>query len=294
MTRTVTLLSLLMLAGAAQAQPSFELANYPTSPVALTFYTVVDIAGTDPPSNGADQTWQYSALNWNLGGSVLLDVAAGTPYAGDYPTANATWTMTPSGGSPEYQYSVVDNTGFEVIATHVPAAPNVYTDHQRILQFPWAFNTSFFDGYASPEHTGNAVWTFDGYGTFITSLGTFTDQLKTTSSEGDVILWNASPIYPTLIGNSNSVLLFVPDVNAVPESGHADLRVYPDPCTDVLNVEQLPAGEWRITDMAGRTMRSGRSNGTPLQRLELGALGDGYYLLYSSGSIAPIRFVKSH
>lgn len=293
MIRTSTLLLTGCFASCALAQPSFQFANFPTSPIAMTFYSLVDDGGTSAPSNGADQTWQFGAVTWAQAGTVVLGDAAGTLYAGDYPTANSSWIMTPTGGAAEYQYSLVDNTGFEIIATHVPAAPNVYSDHQKVMQFPWTFNTSFLDGFTSPDHSGTDVWTYDGYGTFITDLGTFSDQMKTTSSDGDLILWNEDPLYPTLIANSSSVLLLVPSVNGISEAAVADqARLYPNPCGTEITTENLPEGTWRITDVTGRTVLSGRSSGALQQRIDVAQLLAGSYTLRTDNTRTPLRFTK--
>ncbi len=293
MRRTPTLLLLTSITTALLAQPSFQFANYPTGPLTFTVYSMVDEGGTQPPTNGPDQTWQYSAITWTQAGTAVLDDAAGTPYATDYPGANVTWTMTPTGGDPEFQYNLVSSAGFEVLATHIPAAPNIYSDPQRVIQFPWTFNTSFFDSYVSPSNSGSASWTYDGYGTFITSLGTFTDQMKATSTDGDVIFWNASPLYPTLIADGSSVMLFVLGANAVSElEPAAPLKAHPNPCASYLNVQNMPAGSWRIQDLAGRTVLTGRSSGAMRQQLEVRSLNAGSYVILCAGNLSPLKFIK--
>jgi hypothetical protein len=276
------------------AQHTFEYANFPTAPLQMTVYVLVDAGGTGSPSNGADQTWEYSAITWAEVGTAWLGEATGTPYAGDYPSANNAWVLTPTGMSSEYQYSLLSSNMFEVMATHVPATPNVYSDRKQILQFPWALGQSFTDSYVATDGSGTATWTYDGYGTFITNVGTFTDQMKITSTEGDLVLWNESPIYPTLIVGSSNVMLFVPSTSGVAEmNSSAAVRLYPSPCDAVLTAEGLSAGNWHITDLAGRTVLSGSSNNAARQELNVAGLLAGCYLLVSdSDPHKPLRFVK--
>jgi hypothetical protein len=256
-------------------------------------YVLTDDGGTSEPTDGADQDWQYGAMTWLLGGTAVFGPASATPYAGDYPTANVAWTLQPSLGAPEYQYSVVSTTSFEVIASEVPAATNVYTDHERLLQFPLSLGGSFTDSYASPAHTGTETWTFTGYGTFTTTEGSFTDQIKMKSSNGDLILWNASPIYPRYLASGSNVFLFVASANGISDpGGDGHTPLFPSPCANELTVEKLGPGPWRITDVTGRTVLSGSGDGSAVQHINVSALPSGTYLLKQDGDQLPTRFVK--
>jgi hypothetical protein len=126
----------------------------------------------------------------------------------------------------------------EVVANDVPSATNNYTDPKRILQFPMSLGQSLTDSYVDMDGPSSVTWAYTGHGTAITPLGTFTDLAKVVSTEDDLLLWNTTPLYPLVIDNGSTVLVFAPSNVGIEGIGaRAAVQVYPNPCTDRLVVE---------------------------------------------------------
>ena len=279
MKQITTLTCMLGVAGLV-AQPTIQFSDVPTGATTLSVYSMTDPGTVQEPSTGANQTWDFSSAQFALAGTAVLGTAVGTPYASAYPTANWTWVISPTVGAADYLYLASDASGMENVATHVPSAPNVYSDHQKIMQFPFAFGTSFTDAFASPDHTGTDTWTYEGHGTLITSEGTFTNQLKLKSSDDDMVIWNASPLYPRVIANSSGVTLFGPSTTGVAETEASHLSVFPIPATTSLNILGINGtAQWSIMDLQGRMILSGRTLAGQEAPLDITPLVTGEYLL---------------
>lgn len=278
--KTTLTLSTLLAATALCAQPTLQYADVPTSNLLLTVYTLTDPGNVQDPSAGANQTWDFSSATFAPSGTAVLGPSTGTPYAATYPTANWAWSITPTAGMADYLYMVLSATGMENVATNVPTDPNVYTDHQRIMQFPLAFGASFSDTYASPDHTGSQTWTYEGHGTLITPIGTFSDQVILVSTDDDLVIWNASPLYPRVVANSGGVMLFGPSTTGIAENINMALTVFPVPATTALNITGIiAAAQWSVVDLQGRTLLTGRTTDPTRTQVDIATLAEGDYLL---------------
>jgi hypothetical protein len=285
----------MIIAGQAKAQPTFEYANYPTGMLNLTIYMVMSQGGLGQLNDGADQTWDISSATLVNVGTVTMSPASSTPYANDYPMANEAIYLESSLGDSEYEYDDLSTTGLEAVATDVPSDPDVYSDPSRVVQFPWSYGQSFSDTYASTDGSGSNTWTYSGYGTLITSGGTFDNLMKATSSDGDILFWKESPLHPVLmLGSDGTAILYGDASTAVAEHAAAPaIRLHPVPCGPELTVEGLTAGDWNITDITGRTVLNGRSGSLSRQRIDVSALVPGIYVLNAAdGRFAPQRFIK--
>lgn len=279
MKQIITLSSFLSVASLF-AQPTIQYSDVSTGATTLSVYAMTDPGTASEPSTGANQTWDFSSMQFAMAGTAVLGSSVGTPYAASYPSANWTWVISPLVGPADYLYLVLSASGMDNVATHVPSAPNVYTDHQRIMQFPFAYGTSFTDTYASPDHTGSQTWSYEGQGTLVTSLGTFTNQLKLKSTDGDMVIWNASPLYPRVIANSSSVMLFGPSTTGVAETAASPLSVFPVPAKTSLNIMGISgAAQWSIMDLQGRVILGGGSFTGPQAMVDITTLAQGEYLL---------------
>ena len=268
------------------AQPALQYGNWPTAALNFSAYTVVDPGSASEPTDGANQTWDFSSVTFAPFGTAELRPAAGTPYAATYSAANWAFINTPTGMAAEHVYMAVSATGVEDVATHVPLASNPYTDYERILEFTTSLGGSWMDTYASPDHTGTQTWTYGGHGTLLTDLGNFSDQLKTQNGDGDLVIWNAAPLFPRLIANSSGAYLHVASTVGIVESpALVVLRVAPNPVADMLQVTGAdPAAYWSITDTQGRTLLKREGGGPAAQNINVSSLVSGNYLLIVEGA----------
>jgi hypothetical protein len=286
--RTLSTLVPLSLVFSVTAQPTFQYANLPTSTAYFTNYMVTDPGTAGVPSGGADQTWDFSSVQFAEVGGALLGPAAGTPYASSYPAANYAMASWATGSTDmDYSYLVANTTALEAVVEHVPAAPNVFTDYLRYIQFSTTYGNGFTDTYDSPADQGSVTWTYTGYGTLITSLGTFTDQILMQNTDGDMFIWNPDPLFPRFIANSDNPILLLPDLSGIQAKDGPGLtvRVFPDPAQDHITVEG-PAGStrWTVHDLLGRELLHGTWTAGNLHTIDIASLAHGQYVLQVEGS----------
>ena len=294
MKATATLFAVLLTA-TLQAQVTLQQSMIAPGGVQLAMYVVTAPGSATVPSDGANQTWDLSTITVQPVGTLDFIAASATPFAANYPTANWVWAQSLTGEGTDYVYLSITSSGIEVVANDVPSATNNYTDPKRILQFPMSLGQSLTDSYVDMDGPSSVTWAYTGHGTAITPLGTFTDLAKVVSTEDDLLLWNTTPLYPLVIDNGSTVLVFAPSNVGIEGIGaRAAVQVYPNPCTDRLVVEGAFNTAWRITYLQGRTVRNGSFNGMELQHLDVAELTTGSYflLLDADGTDRAIRFNK--
>jgi len=291
------ILSAALVGLSATAQPDILYSNFPTSAVSLTAYAITDPGSTSEPTPGANQTWDFSTAQFALSGTTELRPAATTPYAANYPAANWTFINAGTGNPSDHQYLLVSSTGIEAVASHVPSAPNIYSDFQRILAFPLSLGESYTDAFTSPDHNGTDTWTYAGHGTLITSLGTFNDQLMMIGSDDDLVIWNPSPLFPRVIVNDNGATVLVEGIVGIPDvAAPAALRALPNPATNTLQLAGLEGATftWSILDAQGRMLLKGDNAAASTAAIDVSALATGSYLLVALDGKArrTVRFSK--
>ncbi|MCB0780235.1 MAG: T9SS type A sorting domain-containing protein [Flavobacteriales bacterium] len=263
--RTTLTLSTLLVATGLYAQVTLTYSMLDQAGVTASMHLVTSPGSAQPPSDGINQTWDFSTVTLSQLGTMAMVPAAGTPYAASYPAANWAFEQTVTGVGTDYTYLKIDPTTLILLADEVPSDPNPYSDAKHILHFPMAYGDSFSDAWADTEGSGNVTWTYSGHGTAITPLGTYTNVAKVASNEGDVLLWNTSPLYPLVIADGNGTLFFGPSLTGVQELGGQSLTLTPNPCEDELTLRQIGTGQaWSIVDAQGRQVMAGRTTTTDL------------------------------
>lgn len=292
---TFTLLSL-GCALALAAQPTLLQSNIATGGLAFDMYVLSDPGDAEYPSDGINQTWDLSSMILTESGTLDFVPASATPYAASYPMANWAWAQTVTGVGFDVVYLDITSAGIDVLARGVPSMVVNYSDPSRILEFPMDYGDSFQDAYTGTNVNGNATWTYSGHGTLITPLGTTTDVAKVVSDEGDMLLWNADPLYPLVIDNGEYILFYGLDPSSSVQdlSNEAAPTVYPNPAEGTLWVEGAAGtGSWSIMDTQGRQLRTGRS--TPgVQALDVNGIAAGSYVLVLRDALGhrTVRFTK--
>lgn len=272
-------LGTLLSAAVAIAQPNIEHSNFPTAAMNFSVYVLTDFGTATVPSDGANQTWDLTTATFTEMGGIEFRPAAGTPYATSYPDANWDLITTVTGQAADHRYLMLTATGLEQVAEDVPSSPNVFSDHQQLLAFPLAFGGSFTDACVSPDYSITETWTYSGHGTLITDFGTFPDQIKMVGSDDDLIIWNASPLFPRAIEDDDVITLLVEEPAGIhEETKFSALHTAPNPVTNSLRLVGVEgAYHWFITDVQGRLLLNG-SNSTS-QAIDVSSLATGSYLL---------------
>ena len=290
-----TTLTAILLTASLQAQVTLQHSMLATGGVQLAMYVVTAPGTATTPTDGANQTWDLSSMSLQPMGTLDFTAIGNTPFASDYTAANWAWVQAITGSGTESTILDISPSGIEVLATRVPLATNNYSDPKRILQFPMSLGQSLTDAYVDMDGPSSVTWSYTGHGTVITPLGTFPDLAKLVSTEDDMVLWNTTPLYPLVIDNGSTVLVFGPSTIGISDAGgRPAVQVYPNPCTDQLVVEGAINATWRITDLQGRTLSTGSFHGLELQHLRTNDLATGSYILLmdTAGQDRTIRFSK--
>ena len=231
------------------AQPVIQNSNVGNASVQVGI--VVGATGT--ATNGANVTWNVSASQMQALGTAIHGPAAGTPFAGQYPTATRAVTTTIPGFGSYYTYWRTSTTGLELLADGVGTGQaDDYSDPIKLLQFPGNYLSSFTDPWNIPgTNQSTADWSYVGYGTLVTSMGTFTNVVKMYDSDFErTIFWNTSPLYPILdLDFENDGTIWAPGVGiGIEELASAPaFNMFPSPANSVLNIVLESATNERLT-----------------------------------------------
>jgi len=202
MNKLTSTLALITLAKfSAFAQPVATSLDVPNNNFTAEFY-FAPATNFSPGSAGADQTWDFSALNLTLAGTDTAVPAASTPFAATFPTANWCYKFT-GFGQDRYYYHLVTPSKFEILSlAYTGTSGDNYTpDPRTYAVFPYTFNTVYNDTYKSVNDAvaTSVTVTYDAYGTLIMPFGTYPNVIRqkvVKNGQTDYNWFNASPFYP--------------------------------------------------------------------------------------------------
>lgn len=257
MTQRTTLLAF-SLASAVNllAQPVIQSSDVGNATLQLG----IVFGATNAFADGANVTWNLTSTPFQILGTSTLGPAAGTPYAAQFPTGTRSVRNTVVGLGTYYDYWRITSSGLEVLGAGIGSGQdNVYTDPEQLLAFPFSYQGSFSDYYEIPDvNSGDVIWTYSGYGTLVTSAGTFTNVIKVKDQWDErAIFWNRSPLYPILdIDMDGDGEVRVPSSVGMEESmAKLTIRCMPNPAADMLLVTGTEAGQrYTVLDGLGRTV----------------------------------------
>jgi hypothetical protein len=255
-----------LLSVGAYAQPT--LTSSGINPVVGDQINNVSGSYVSPGNSGAAQTWDLSTMTTGTPAPTTFITPSSTPYAASFPTANVGYTVSNS-----YLFYKTSSTAWKnagsVSSNNVILA---YTDMEDLLRFPFNFNdtytdpwaTTFTNGGATFYRTGNTTVTADSYGTLITPSGTYSNVLRVHFVEdyqdsadvggfpyiityyNDEYMWylngNHNPVavvYDLAVNGSSALQtgFYMTGVMAVPENtALISYALFPNPVTDNLNV----------------------------------------------------------
>jgi len=277
------------------AAQTIQYGNLSPSGIQATMYLKTDNSPLQL-SSGMGQAWNLSAASIQQVGTLQFTAAAGTPYAATYPIANWVWHQDAGVLANVYQYLNISSAGIDLLASNVPTGTVAYTPSMRVMQFPMDYGGSFTSSFNSTNGPGTVTWTYSGYGTLTTTLGTTPSLALLTSDDGDTTLWNINPVYPVLIMQGGTVTLYQQSNTGVAEQEAPPLQAWPNPCSDELMLANAaPGSQWQIVDLQGRTLRAGvLAAGSGRMALDTRGLAIGNYLVVLRNGLArqQVRFAK--
>ncbi len=205
------------------AQPTLTTADLPVAGLAFTM--VQDSTYNAPiPSGGANVTWDYSGLQNLLIDTIGFGAAAGTPYAGSFPTSNL---ASQADNLTDWTYTTSNNSGFYIDGVATPTLTIRYTPPALFAPVPFTYNqtrtniarivqdTVIIDTTGTPRNVRfiqnqRGDFLADGYGTLILPNGSFNNilRMKNTELTTDSLLVELLPGTWTLITSSASQTTF--------------------------------------------------------------------------------------
>ncbi|MBK9421379.1 MAG: T9SS type A sorting domain-containing protein [Flavobacteriales bacterium] len=235
------------------------------------------IHGGDEPNstgpNGEQVFCQGDTMTLTLGGSYTANItwyANGSPIPGAVQpelTVTTTGSYTAS-AAPAVCPNYVQGIGVEVEATfNAPIQPDIVPNGNELCAYPVGNSTQW---YANGVPMGNTdCIEMDGPGPYTVFVDYGTDC--------QVI---SEPFFSTGMGS------------ATPK----DFSVSPVPATNnvliIWSSELHPQGDWKLLDLTGREVMSGRFNGSDRIQLQVEALAPGNYLLAPvAKELVPVRVV---
>ncbi len=193
MNKLYSALSLALLAALpAIAQPSLTAANFnPTVGQNVSYHNFTPTTFT-PGAAGANATWNFASTPNQSTVNFSYVTSASTPYGASFPGANLAANIT---GSYEYLNA---NAGFLARqGVYAGGTTLYYSDDQKILTYPFTYNSTLSDNFATTftsggytfNRTGTTTATADGYGTLILPWGTLTNVLRVRYTETFQDVW---------------------------------------------------------------------------------------------------------
>jgi len=158
------------------------------------FYFSVNEESIDPGPSGANQNWDFSDFNVTSNFETSIMAPGNTPFASDFPECNQ---VNHFDGTTTYTYYDLSQSemnhygeGFE----DNPPLIIYFTDPVKQIEFPFAYNDSFDDDYASSKvyegltwHTyGTNTTTADAWGSVTTPEDTYNSVLRVLSERTQV------------------------------------------------------------------------------------------------------------
>jgi hypothetical protein len=306
MTSTLALITLAKFT--AFAQPIATSADVPNNNFTAEFY-FAPATNFSAGSAGANQTWDFSALNLTLAGTDTAIPVASSPYAATFPTAN--WCYKFTGFGPDrYYYHLVTPSKFEILSlAYTGATGDNYTaDPRTFAIFPYTYNTVYNDTYKSVNDaaTTSVVVTYDAYGTLIMPFGTIHNVIRqkvVKNGQTDYNWFNASPFYPilqtVLAENSLGIVKNTSILGVNQNKTDGFFTVTPNPTSGKLTINsaqnRINLLKISIFDIAGRQIMSGEKTGIGMIDVDLSNQKAGIYFLKiiaADGSTFIERIVK--
>lgn len=174
--------SMLIIGFALKAQPTLTATGI-NAGIGETFVLNSFTTQVNPGSSGTNQTWDFSSLTGTPATSIVV-LPSSTPNGSYFPNANTAWS-TPGVG---YSYMKTSSTAWQNCGFSPELSPVIlsYSDLEDMLRFPFTYNNSYTDTWATQfvsagytyYRTGTTTVTADGYGTIIIPGGTYTNVLR--------------------------------------------------------------------------------------------------------------------
>ncbi len=191
MKSTLLLFSSLFTAAGIMAQPTINLSGMPELGTVI-FSSSVNAAGITPGAAGANQTWNFTVYpDTGAVDSFTFVSPESTPFASTFPSATIAYANI-TDTTAVYGYIRESSAAIELVGAAFTDGStqfnSIYTNPQTIYGFPGTYNSTLSDTYRSEAFiadfgatfvsTGTQNYVIDGYGTLVTTAGTYSNTLR--------------------------------------------------------------------------------------------------------------------
>lgn len=318
------------------AQPTFNASAIPNVGTSVTSIEVPP-SSINLTTTGANSNWNFSSIPTGGASSTGAYISpAGQAGVSNFPTANMAQISESSGGNQGVAYFQRDNNGLGLVGLYTFQQGNEivikYNSRLELYRAPFTFNSNYnapitgvteTSGLSFPRN-GTQSMVCDGYGTLTTPFGTFNDILRIKIlqdysddifgtefdyladitvwlrvSTGEFILTHTSFTaqgQTSLSANLSSVTVGVEEL-----FGSDDLKIFPQPANDLLNLtiqsDKSQQVTLSISDLTGKKVINNTNlqlmSGEQTHNLDLSLLPSGLYLLsLNSGNKASHRIIS--
>ncbi len=187
--KKITFLSMfivLLISGRIIAQPTLTAAN--SNPVVGNTFIQHQFGYIVPGTSGANASWDFSGVPALTTITHTYSLPSATPYAAQFPNANLASKIN-SGGTIYYSYFNASNSSYTFNGMNIPTmlTSMPYTDPEKLLSFPFTYNSTFTDTFATTisgyDRHGTVTMIADAYGSITLPYGTITDVLRVKSTQ---------------------------------------------------------------------------------------------------------------
>jgi hypothetical protein len=256
-------------------------------PISTNLYSMISVPSAIA-ENGENVVWDISAYGMNHFATLERMPAEGTPYSDSYQDCEWAEYVQQFNGVEGYSYYSLSDTLLELMG-FAPFGPNAETVYYVVplfrLKFPFAYNDEVIGtGQIEGGVPLTSLWKYVGYGTLITSVGTYTNVVKLADlySPGASSFWTTDPLVNVLAyGNFTFFNIELPATATALQSEvvpTSNVTLVVDGCTLTLRSED-PVQFYRIFDAMGRAVSSGGRSGGQTANIDLTNLRPGWYVL---------------
>lgn len=302
----------LILGLSALAQPTITSSVNPV--IGTTFNYMRFTWDGNPGTAGANQTWDFSALSGQSSAMAYIDPST-APSGSSFGSAN----MCTNAAGQVYQFNNNSVSAQEIHGFYTASGTTVYSDPEKIMQFPCNYQTNWTDNLAGSISTGftrsgTVTGEADAYGTLILPSGTYSNVLRIKVIEDYDDLFQGNPVYAT----TNTIYMFYIEgyhtpilalthsntagqetfygnyvdnpVLSAEEMEQEELSIYPNPVRNNLNftVPQTIESNYsvQIFNMSGQQVYKVTN---PVASFDMSNFDNGVYLVLLTNGEAIIR-----
>lgn len=326
------ILTLLLSAIVVKAQPTLTAANFNMVLGDHLTAHVFTFSSLNPGNAGANQTWNFATTSSTQTNTLDVVLPGSTPAGSQFPNADLA-----VGFSGNYEYIIANNNLYARNGVYSNGNIGVfYTNDETYVTYPFTYGSTSTDNFSANFYsgvqwyrTGTMNVNADGYGTIILPYGSISNVLRLAYTE----TWSDVSSLGTFNGQTTGYMWVKPGthgsiysmaettyqgntsrsgsyldatsvgVNDI-ELNDIGISTYPNPCSDVLNVNFImPKNEsatYVVTNTVGQELyNSGEvetAAGSAGTSINVAGWSDGIYFLsiHVGESQVTKKFVVKH